>query len=81
MEIDFYNLYRYFHIIFFTTWMAGLFYIPRLFVYHSRAKLNSTEYTTFIEMEKKLMKFIMNPSLFLTWFFGISLVINQKINN
>lgn len=81
MDINFYNIYKYFHIVFLTTWMAGLFYLPRIFVYHSRAKIGSTEYKTFMEMEKKLMKYIMNPSLYLTWFFGISLVVHQNINH
>ncbi len=80
MEINYYNLLKYLHLIFLTTWMAGLFYVPRLFVYHSRAKVNSTEYKTFLVMEKKLMRFIMIPSLFLTWLFGILLVINQNIH-
>ena len=57
-----------------TTWMAGLFYLPRLFVYHSLAKKNSDQYQTFIVMEKKLYRYIMNPSLILTWFFGITLI-------
>tara|TARA_A100001015_G_C15000784_1_gene718398 strand:+ start:373 stop:756 length:384 start_codon:yes stop_codon:yes gene_type:complete len=54
--------------------MAGLFYLPRLFVYHSLAKKNSDQYQTFIVMEKKLYRYIMNPSLILTWFFGITLI-------
>ena len=81
MEINYYNLLKYLHLIFVTTWMAGLFYVPRLFVYHSRAKVNSTEYKTFLVMEKKLMRFIMIPSLFLTWLFGILLVLHLDIYN
>ena len=50
--------------------VAGLFYLPRLCVYHSGTKANSPEYKIFITMERKLMKYIMNPSMILTWFFG-----------
>ncbi len=79
MEINYYNLFKYFHIVFFTTWMAGLFYLPRLYVYHSATKSNSPEYKTFITMEKKLMKYIMNPSMILTWLFGVLLVLYLEI--
>ena len=77
--MDYYSLFKYFHIVFITTWMAGLFYLPRIFVYHSRAKIDSTEYETFLVMEYKLLKYIMNPSLILTWIFGSLLVINLEI--
>ncbi len=77
-ELDFYKIFRYFHIIFMTTWMAGLFYLPRLFVYHSKAKSDTKEYNTFLIMEKKLLKFIMNPSMILTWVLGILLVLHQQ---
>ncbi len=70
-----YNLLKSLHIIFFTTWMAGLFYLPRLFVYHSNCSVNSDQYKTFTIMEKKLLRFIMNPSMFLTWFLGITLAL------
>ena len=76
MEYSFYNTLKYLHIIFFTTWMAGIFYLPRLFVYHSKAKSSSTEYGTFIVMEKKLLRYIMNPSMILTWIVGTLLVIH-----
>ena len=70
-----YSILKSLHIIFFTTWMAGLFYLPRLFVYHSSCKIKSNEYKTFTIMEKKLLRFIMNPSMFLTWFLGIALAL------
>ena len=70
-----YKLFKTLHIIFFTTWMAGLFYLPRIYVYHSREKTNTDSYKTFIVMEKKLLKYIMNPSLFLTLFTGIVLAV------
>ncbi len=76
---NYYYWIKFFHIVFVTTWMAGLFYLPRIFVYHSSAKKKSTEYNTFIIMEQKLMKFIMNPSLILTWIFGLLLVIHLEL--
>ena len=75
MDIDIYKTAKAFHIIFFTTWMAGLFYLPRLFVYHSQVKGKTEEYKRFVMMEKKLLKYIMNPSFILTWIIGIILVV------
>ena len=69
-----YNLLKSCHIIFMTTWMAGLFYLPRLFVYHSGTKKNTDQYEIFIVMEKKLYLYIMNPSLILTWLLGLILI-------
>ena len=57
-----------------TTWMAGMFYLPRLFVYHSSVKKNSNQYKTFIIMERRLFLYIMNPSLIFTWFCGTGLI-------
>ncbi len=74
MDIDVYKALKSLHIIFFTTWMAGLFYLPRLFVYHSQTQRATPEYNRFLEMEKKLLRYIMNPSFILTWVIGISLV-------
>ena len=77
-ELNYYLVIKYFHIVFVTTWMAGLFYLPRLFVYHSKVNVNSREYNTFLEMEHKLLKYIMNPSFILTWIFGLLLVIHLE---
>ena len=76
-----YTYLKTFHIIFFTTWMAGLFYLPRLFVYHASAKKNSSEYNTFVTMEKKLFLFIMNPSMIITWIIGIGLIHISEYSN
>ncbi len=75
-EIIYFKIIKSLHIIFVTTWMAGLFYLPRIFVYHSKSDVNSKEYDTFLLMEKKLLRYIMNPSFLLTWFFGMLLVIH-----
>ena len=76
MDIDIYKTAKALHIIFFTTWIEGLFYLPRLFVYHCQVKAKTHEYKRFVIMEKKLLKYIMNPSFILTWIIGIILVIN-----
>ena len=72
-----YNLLKSLHIIFFTTWMAGLFYLPRIYVYHSKEKTTSTQYHTFLIMEDKLSKYIMNPSMIFTWILGLTLTIQN----
>ena len=76
MDIEIYKILKTLHTIFFTTWMAGLFYLPRLFVYHCQVKIRTEEYKRFVIMERKLLKYIMNPSFILTWGIGIILVIN-----
>ena len=68
-----YLLFKSLHIISFVAWMAGLLYLPRLFVYHCEEKYNTRTYDKFLLMEKRLLKFIMTPSMIGTWFFGISL--------
>ena len=73
-----YLLFKSFHIISFVAWMAGLFYLPRLFVYHSEESINSNTYKKFILMEKRLLKFIMNPAMISTWLFGLALVLYNK---
>lgn len=64
-----------FHIIFMVTWFAGLFYLPRLFVYHTAINPNDHQhYQRFCTMEKKLFWIIMTPGGFLTIFFGVWLI-------
>lgn len=58
------------HVIFYIAWMAGLLYLPRLFIYHTRAEPHSLMYDTFVVMEKRLLFFIMTPSCIATFFFG-----------
>ncbi len=61
------------HIISMVAWMAGLFYLPRLYVYH--CKVTSKDMCdTFQVMEKKLLRYIMNPAMIATWFFGLWMV-------
>lgn len=61
-----------FHVIFMVTWFAGLFYLPRLFIYHLQAK-GQTEHERFCTMERKLYA-IMTIGMVLTWAFGIWLI-------
>jgi putative membrane protein len=64
-----------FHIVAVVAWMAGLFYLPRLFVYHSVAKPGSEQSETFKVMERRLMNAIMTPAMTATWLLGIALAI------
>jgi len=61
------------HIIAVIAWMAGLFYMPRLFIYHTDAEPGSVQSETFKVMERRLLKVIMNPAMMLTWIFGLYL--------
>ena len=72
------NLYLFikaFHIISFTAWLAGMFYLPRIFVYHSEKKLNINTYNKFLIMEKKLIRLIMTPAMLVTWLLGFALIL------
>jgi putative membrane protein len=62
-----------FHIIAVIAWMAGLFYLPRLFVYHADAEKGSVQSETFKVMERRLLRVIMNPAMILTWGLGLTL--------
>ena len=55
------------------SWMAGLFYLPRLLVYHSRSEKGSKQSDTFKTMEARLVKIIMRPAMIATWIFGLIL--------
>lgn len=64
-----------FHIISVISWMAGIFYLPRLFVYHSEnVELHGKTHDLFCMMEMKLLRVIMNPAMIATWIFGLLLV-------
>ena len=66
-----YLLFKSLHLIAVISWMAGLLYLPRIFVYHSEAE---QERTTFKTMERKLYNYIMMPAMLLSWIFGILLI-------
>jgi putative membrane protein len=63
------------HIISVIAWMAGLLYLPRLFVYHAIAPIGSEQSETFKVMEQRLLRYIMTPAMAATWIFGIALVL------
>ena len=63
------------HIIFVITWMAGLLYLPRLFVYHTQVGPGSEAAATFVVMERKLLRIIINPSGAVVFITGILLII------
>ena len=58
------------HIVAVISWMAGLLYLPRLFVYHCDAEPGSKQSATFKEMERRLLRLIMNPAMILVWLTG-----------
>ncbi|HEY8287703.1 MAG TPA: protoporphyrinogen oxidase HemJ [Acetobacteraceae bacterium] len=68
-----------FHIIAMVAWMAGLFYLPRLYVYHADMLPGSAESERFKVMEYRLLKQIMNPAMIITWVFGVILVLTPGI--
>ena len=61
------------HIIAVIAWMAGMLYLPRLFVYHCETQAGTPEYERFKLMERKLMRVIINPSMIAVWVLGLSL--------
>ena len=62
-----------FHIIAVIAWMAGMLYLPRLFVYHCAAEMGSVQSETFKVMERRLLRGIINPAMIATWVFGLAL--------
>jgi protoporphyrinogen IX oxidase len=69
-----YLLFKSLHLIAVISWMAGLLYLPRIFVYHVENNKNKQATDIFEVMEKKLFYYIMIPAMSLTWLFGIILV-------
>ena len=68
------------HVMAVISWMAGLFYLPRLFVYHAERGQNGDEpVQSFLIMEEKLLRMIMNPAMVVTWLAGLALVLTPGI--
>jgi putative membrane protein len=63
------------HLVALIAWMAGMLYLPRLFVYHADSPRFSLQSETFKVMERRLLKAIMNPAMIATWAFGIALAV------
>jgi putative membrane protein len=62
------------HVIAVIAWMAGMLYLPRLFVYHCEAEIGSRQSETFKIMERRLFKAIINPAMTVTWLAGLYLI-------
>ena len=69
-----YLLFKSLHLIAVISWMAGLLYLPRIFVYHVENLKNQNTSSVFKTMERKLYFYIMTPAMILTWIFGLILV-------
>jgi putative membrane protein len=67
------------HVISMIAWMAAMFYLPRLFVYHCDVRPGTVESERFKVMEYRLFKQIMNPAMIATWVFGVTLVLTPRI--
>jgi putative membrane protein len=68
-----------FHVIAVVAWMAGMLYLPRLYVYHCEVQPGSAESERFKVMERRLLRQIINPAMIATWLFGIMLVLTPGI--
>ena len=71
--MSYYLLFKSLHLIAVISWMAGLLYLPRIFVYHSETE-DKSQSETFKVMEKKLYNYIMMPAMILSWLFGLLLI-------
>ena len=79
-----YLLFKSIHLIAVISWMAGLLYLPRIFVYHSEAVQNNKSedlIETFKVMERRLLVYIMNPAMIVSWIFGILLIHTIGMDN
>ncbi len=73
MLMPYYLWLKAFHIMAVIAWMAGMLYLPRLFVYHCQTTPGTAEYDRFVVMERKLMRVIINPSMGAVWILGLLL--------
>ena len=69
----FYPYLKALHILAVIAWMAGMLYLPRLFVYHCEIRPGTDEYARFVKMEERLMRIIINPSMIAVWVLGLLL--------
>ena len=70
----YYDIIKSLHVVAVISWMVGLLYLPRLFVYHNDKKKMTEIDVTFLLMEYRLLKYIMNPALIITYLFGVILI-------
>jgi putative membrane protein len=69
-----------FHVVAIIAWMAGLLYLPRLFVYHAMSKVGSEQSETFKVMERRLLRVITTPAMAASWLFGLILAFSGAID-
>ncbi|MDC1381975.1 protoporphyrinogen oxidase HemJ [Candidatus Puniceispirillum sp.] len=69
-----YEIIKSLHILSVISWMVGLLYLPRLFVYHSQSQIGSVQAETFKVMERRLLKAIMTPAMIASFIFGLWLI-------
>lgn len=69
-----YLWFKYFHLVSLIAWMAGLFYLPRLYVYHADAEVGSAQSETFKVMERRLLRAITTPAMISTFIFGLAMM-------
>ena len=74
----FYDIIKSLHIVAVISWMVGLLYLPRLYVYHNETNINSDMDTTFLKMEYRLYNYIMNPALLVSFLLGLYLLYENK---
>ena len=78
--MNYYLLFKSLHLIAVISWMAGLLYLPRIFVYHAENNIEKNISEIFKIMERRLMFYIMTPAMILSWFFGIFLILINEIS-
>lgn len=66
------------HMIFVIFWMAGLFMLPRFFVYHQESEKGSAEDKLWVERESRIIRIILNPAMIATWLFGLALMLDLE---
>jgi putative membrane protein len=76
--MNFYLWIKAFHVIAVISWMAGMLYLPRLFVYHCETAPGSAESERFKTMERRLLKVIVNPAMIAVWILGVYLAISSE---
>ena len=81
LKMNYYLLFKSLHLISVISWMAGLLYLPRIFVYHAETVDNLDKKETFKLMEKRLFFYIMNPAMILSWIFGVLLIYSLGTEN
>lgn len=74
MNAEYYHWIKALHILAVISWMAGMLYLPRLFVYHTQVKIGSEASELFKIMERRLLRFIINPAMIVTWGAGLWLM-------